>query len=72
MIGRSLALCCNKRVFGAGKNSNSVQVELHVNCWKQISKKFKEKLFSLLRSIVLCLISRRAVKAAETMEKGQL
>lgn len=44
MIGRSLALCCNKRVFGAGKNSNSVQVELHVNCWKQISKKFKREI----------------------------
>lgn len=44
MIGRSLVLCCNKLAFGGGKNSNSVQVELHVNCWKQISKKFKREI----------------------------
>ncbi len=44
MIGRSFVLCCNKLSFGAGKNSNSVQVELDVNCWKQISKKFKREI----------------------------
>ena len=44
MIGRSLASCRNKLAFITGTNSNSVQVELRVNCWKQISKKFKREI----------------------------